>query len=109
MAYYIYEQNNSGGSFDIDENVTVTVVIEADSAKEANAIALDKGIYFDGVSDERDCACCGDRWHPTTENEYDKETTVEGLFKSNHSRALKNGQPYMHIYHKNRSKQTLFK
>jgi hypothetical protein len=65
MAYFLYRQNNSGGSYDIDiENgLNINVIIEADSEMEADAKAGDIGIYFDGVSCGIDCECCGDRWY----------------------------------------------
>jgi len=62
MAFYEYEQMNSGGTFICHDNVDFKVIIEADSAGEANEIAESKGIYFDGCRDLIDCPCCGDRW-----------------------------------------------
>lgn len=58
--FYTFKQNNSYGSFEMNNKVTVFVIIEAQSATVANALAEDIGIYFDG---EDDCPCCGDRWH----------------------------------------------
>ena len=67
--FYCYNQNNSGGSFILDESVSHFVIIEAYSAKEANAKAEDVGIYFDGCSTGQDCRCCGDRWYaPWSDN-----------------------------------------
>lgn len=60
--FYHYDQNNSGGSFQIDDDVTVNVYIEADSEEEANSKAEEVGIYFDGCDRDWDCPCCGDRW-----------------------------------------------
>jgi len=57
--YYTYSQNNSGGYFDSDENVSEYVIIEADNAEQANERAQEIGLYFDGAGD---CPCCGDRW-----------------------------------------------
>jgi hypothetical protein len=50
--YFAFNQNNSGGSFIIDDEKGLgpSVWIEAESALIANAIAEDKGIYFDGVA-----------------------------------------------------------
>ena len=40
-----------------------TVIVEATSPQNANDIAVCAyDIYFDGVEDDVDCACCGDRW-----------------------------------------------
>jgi len=63
--FYRYSQNNSGGSFIFDEDAGIThhVVIEADSARVADEIAEEIGIYFDGCQSMRDCPCCGDRWY----------------------------------------------
>jgi hypothetical protein len=61
--WYEYRQNNSGGSFIQNDDVSITVLIQAASTKEADTKAEDIGIYFDGCSDGRDCDCCGDRWN----------------------------------------------
>lgn len=62
--FYSFDQNNSGGSFSYDTmGITRLVIIEADGVDEACVIARTIGIYFNGVEDERDCPCCGDRWH----------------------------------------------
>lgn len=60
-SYYEYDQNNSGGLFDIDEEKGIghLVVIQAYSANEANRKAQEIGLYFDG---DGDCSCCGNRW-----------------------------------------------
>jgi hypothetical protein len=75
MKFYQFSQNNSGGSFHINDTVAHHVVIEAASAADANAKAQDIGIYFNGCDDDRDCPCCGDRWYPT--DEYDAEDKPE--------------------------------
>lgn len=69
--FYTFSQNNSGGDFDIDDKVAEWVIIEADSADEANDIAEGVGIYFDGCENGYDCDCCGDRWY----RQYDYEGT----------------------------------
>ena len=58
MTYFTYRQNNSGGVFTAP---AINVVIKADTAQEAEAIALANGIYFDPMF-EIDCECCGERW-----------------------------------------------
>jgi len=65
-TWYHFRQNNSGGGWDIDENVGQDVFIEAHDADEANARADEIGIYFDGVDSGQDCECCGDRWYPVS-------------------------------------------
>ena len=44
-----------------------TLHIEAKSAEQANQLAEQHGIYFDGVERGIDCDCCGDRWTRVTE------------------------------------------
>lgn len=66
--FYQFKQNNSGGGF---RSPAINVIIEATSVDEANVLALDHGLYFDGVADERDCPCCGDRWYPVRDEKYD--------------------------------------
>ena len=64
LKWFNYRQNNSGGSIVKDDDVSITVVVQAASLKEANRIAVDRaGVYFDGVRKGYDCSCCGDRWH----------------------------------------------
>jgi hypothetical protein len=59
--FYTYDQNNSGGGFDYDDEAGIScyVIVEADSADEADDRARTIGLYFDGYGD---CECCGDRW-----------------------------------------------
>lgn len=60
--FYVYDQNNSGGSYVINDQVCEYVIIEAANPDQANQIAEDIGIYFYGVSSGSDCECCGNRW-----------------------------------------------
>ena len=75
--FYTYRQNNSYGVFDVDEHVKHYVIIEADSASEADEKAESIGLYFDGVKDDIDCPCCGDRWHKAYSLGYGIEGTKE--------------------------------
>jgi len=61
-GWYEYRQNDSGGSFDYSDYVSIYVLIEASSVAEANSKAESIGIYFNGCAEGRDCDCCGDRW-----------------------------------------------
>ena len=63
--FYEFDQNNSGGIF---VKPALTVIVEADNCDEANSIATNVGVYFDGVLDDMDCPCCGDRWIETSEH-----------------------------------------
>ncbi|HEX7646338.1 MAG TPA: hypothetical protein VF450_02885 [Noviherbaspirillum sp.] len=60
--FFHFSQNNSGGHFDEDANVSHHVIIEAESAAHANERAEECGLYFDGCDAGIDCSCCGDRW-----------------------------------------------
>jgi hypothetical protein len=59
--FYHFSQNNSGGSFVLDEvsGITHHVIIEACSVDDANKRAEAIGLYFNGWGD---CNCCGNRW-----------------------------------------------
>jgi hypothetical protein len=61
LQWYHYSQNNSGGSF---TGPALDVYIQASNSNEADAIAEDNELYFDGCSRGWDCSCCGDRWYP---------------------------------------------
>lgn len=63
--FFHFSQNNSGGSFDFSESEGIThhVVIEARDAADANVLAVQKSLYFDGCDTGQDCSCCGDRWY----------------------------------------------
>ena len=60
--FYEISQNNSGGSFDVDDKICHRLFIEADNIDDAISKAEDIGCYWDGVSSGLDCPCCGDRW-----------------------------------------------
>jgi hypothetical protein len=55
--FYEFNQNNSGGSFDVDENVCHRVIIEAIDTNHARSI-------FEPMIENQSssCPCCGDRW-----------------------------------------------
>ena len=76
--FYTYRQNNSGSSFKITKKIKHYVIIEADSAKEANEKAEHIGIYFDGVEKGIDCPCCGDRWHRALARDGTKTPQIYG-------------------------------
>lgn len=71
--FYTFSQNNSGGSFVQDENISHYVIIEASSAEEANSLAERKGLYFGGHSD---CPCCGNRWNEAWSCEADDVPSI---------------------------------
>lgn len=76
--FYTYNQNNSGGSFSLDEVAGIThyVIVEAYSADDANERAENIGLYFDG---DGDCPCCGDRWYSQwSDKDGDPEPMIYG-------------------------------
>ena len=90
--FYHYSQNNSGGGFDFDKyrGITNHVVIEADSANEADSRAEDIGLYFDGSGD---CPCCGPRWYNAWEEGGDEDPIVYGKHPSALEKSFKWMEP----------------
>jgi hypothetical protein len=64
MNFYEFCQNNTGGSFVVNDKLCHRLIIEAKDGRAANRIAEDLGCYWDGVDSGMDCPCCGDRWYP---------------------------------------------
>lgn len=62
--FYAFIQNNSRGEYTGPAEV---VIIEADTAEEANAQAVYAGLYF-GEYRSGDCECCGMRWREAEES-----------------------------------------
>lgn len=69
VRWFEFRQNNSGGSFDYTDDVGRSVFIQARSSAEANEIAENKGVYFNGCDAGWDCECCGDRWYKVWSND----------------------------------------
>ncbi len=67
LKFYSFDQNNSGGSFVVDENLCHRLMIEAKDERSAEAIAESMGVYFNGCDEGYDCPCCGDRWYSPSE------------------------------------------
>lgn len=78
MAFFTFNQNNSGGVFDCTDTLDEYVIVEADSFESANDIMETLGGYFGGVSDGRDCGCCGDRWSSAWSDDADVEPSIYG-------------------------------
>lgn len=79
--FYTFNQNNSGGSFieNRTDGIAEYVIIEADSADEANDRAENIGIYFNGCSTGDDCSCCGDRWYAAYESDAEDSPKIWGM------------------------------
>lgn len=67
--FYEISQNNSGGSFIVDDKLCHRLFIEAESSDDASSIAEDLGCYWDGCETGSDCHCCGDRWYRPWSND----------------------------------------
>ena len=106
--YFHYSQNNSGGSFDIDENVAHHVIIQATSASHADSIARGVGIYFDGCETGQDCSCCGDRWYSARGDDGTDAPLLYGEDPANYDDKFfsKPGEPVCHVYYLDGSKTT---
>lgn len=79
--FYTFRQNNSGGTFVENWALGIgrTVIVEADSCDEANQIAEQIGLYFDGVGD---ClSCCGPRWRSVDRYNMDVDMPVPTLWE----------------------------
>jgi hypothetical protein len=63
--FYTFGQNNPGGVYHGVQNI----IIEADSAEQANNLSFKHNIYFNVCDADIDCSCCGDRWSPVTESD----------------------------------------
>jgi len=64
--FFHIDQNNSGGSFTVNDKLCHRLFIEAADSREANRIARDLGCYWNGCDEGMDCECCGDRWYPAS-------------------------------------------
>jgi hypothetical protein len=70
--FYQFNQNNTGGSFDVNDKVCHRLLIEAKSEKQSIKIAKKLGVYFNGCDKGIDCECCGDRWYYPDEIRFPK-------------------------------------
>jgi hypothetical protein len=105
--FFHYSQNNSGGSFNIDDSVAHHVIIQAVSAQHADQIAIDIGIYFDGCENGQDCSCCGDRWYSAQGDEGTEAPLLYGADPAEYKDMFgKPGLPVCHVYHLDGSKTT---
>ncbi len=64
--FFEFNQTNSGGCFDVDENVCHRVVIEAIDSNHAKSI-FEPMI----INQSHSCPCCGDRWSSYDPDEID--------------------------------------
>ncbi len=55
MKIYEFSQNNSGGSFDVNDQLCHRLFIEAENETQAIIKAESIGVYFNGCDDGSDC------------------------------------------------------
>ena len=94
MSYFKFRQNNSFGHF----VGTPLVFVQADNASDANSIAQDHGVYFNGVADGLDCDCCGDRWFPVSDDDAQDQPSY---YSWDNDVVCKDGDNYMDYSGKN--------
>ena len=82
--FYTFEQNNSGGYYEVDEVIAHVVIVEADSWEEANDIAGHKGVFSYDY-----CSCCGERFDPQHKSKKGYATIKEALKPADWMRADK--------------------
>jgi hypothetical protein len=98
LRFFTYNQNNSGGSFVVNDRVAHYVIIEAVDADAADRKAEEIGIYFYGVENDMDCPCCGDRWSLAWDG--DESPSIYGEDPEVHGeRFAGDGEPYCHVYY----------
>ena len=69
MTWYEFAQNNSVGKIFPPAEY---LFVEADYCSDAERIAQEHGVYFNGVDKGLDCSCCGDRWYEPTKANHPK-------------------------------------
>lgn len=109
--FYTYRQNNSGGEFTVNSDVTVTVIVEADNADRADSRAEKLGIYFNGVNDDIDCECCGDRWSPAYDRDGTETPMVYGQPVESYktlTRFIRPDEPSIYVYYLDGSKKSYY-
>lgn len=74
--FFTFDQNNSDGKFHINNTLAVSMIMEANSAQEANSYAEGIGLYFNGSITGIDCKMGGDRWSAQWVNEPGTEEPV---------------------------------
>ena len=99
--FYTFVQNNSGGKYHRDDEVTMYVILEADSARDANHLACSHGIYFFGTSTGKDCSCCGDRWEQVSDEDGNEAPLVYGQDPKDLAGFYHDGGVYARVFFKN--------
>lgn len=74
LNWHSYRQTNSRGEF---RGPALNVHIQALSPTAADAIAMERGLYFDGIDKGIDCSCCGDRWQRADARDGSADEPVE--------------------------------
>ena len=97
-SFYEFKQNNSGGSFDINEDVSITIVIETMSFQDA----VDK-FFILTENQSASCPCCSKRWQIDEEDEHiiilKENQTLQEYLHEQLSFSLYNHYPHKAIIH----------
>jgi len=75
--FFTYNQNNSQGVFDFDPDHGIShyVIVEANSARQADALfRAIRGTYNEGPY----CSCCGERWSYQWDDNGDEVPSIYG-------------------------------
>jgi hypothetical protein len=109
--FFHFSQNNSGGISHNNNNVSHHVIIEANSPKHANQLAIEIGIYFNGCQTGSDCECCGDRWSEQWGHEKgDTSPLIYGMILEKYEEYFtQEGEVFCHVYYLDGSKATYSK
>lgn len=124
LRWYEYCQNNSGGSFVMNDAVSVYVLVQASNQDEADKVAKSNGIYFNAVHKGYDCDCCGDRWYEGEELDAFRTYQWNGSGSTKHEFTdvrdyaqnqsnigdwNKEGKPYVIVYYADGTKELFYK
>ncbi len=105
MKFYRFRQNNSGGMFD----GSGIVYVQAENTDEANKIAEENGIYFNGCHEGIDCDCCGDRWHETDSWDAEDNMTSEDFENEANGEYAPSTSPVIEVFFHSGDVQKFYK
>lgn len=74
--FFTFDQNNTGGRF--LDNMPLFLIVEAIDSFQADDIAINNGVYFNGCEIGLDCECCGDRWTESSNNDSSETPNIYG-------------------------------
>lgn len=101
--FFTYRQNNTGGEFRVNTELGIGewVIVEADSAEEANEKSQTIGVYFHGCYYGQDCGCCGDRWSKIDEEEGTEEPKIYDESPEEYKKSMYGREKTVVVHYKN--------